>query len=434
MSPSENFDVVVVGGGSAGVAAAVSAAELGSRTLLLERGKVLGGNVARAFVHTICGLYSAASEGHALVLNPGMASRISAGLRAAGAAGEVERAGRVYVLPIEPTRYAAFLAELCERTTGLEVRTESELIEVEHADERGQYWTLRASDRKSGVSEISAGWLVDTTGDANAAVLAGASVHAAGPEEIQLPSFIFRLGGVDRSELVGFEKLRLTHAIAGAVHHGELPSGCESVLVRPGSEPDEVYVTLNVPRSTEYPYAPLDRDRLTSLAARAREDAERISEFLRQTRPAFEKSRISAWPECIGVRETRRISGLREIQGDDVLLGRSDPDEVARSSWPVELWHDHRRPHFEYPEAACSIPLGSLVSRSDSRLGMAGRCLSASHEALGALRVIGTALATGEAIGVAAALAANAGSPLGAIAAGDVRHHILGRAEREIAL
>jgi hypothetical protein len=259
-------------------------------------------------------------------------------------------------------------------------------------------------------------------------------VHAAGPEEIQLPSFIFRLGGVDRSELVGFEKLRLTHAIAGAVHHGELPSGCESVLVRPGSEPDEVYVTLNVPRSSEYPYAPLDRDRLTSLAAHAREDAERISEFLRQTRPAFEKSRISAWPECIGVRETRRVLGLRELQAEDVLLGRSDPDEVARSSWPVELWHDHRRPHFEYPQGACSIPLGSLVSRSDPQLGMAGRCLSASHEALGALRVIGTALATGEAIGVAAALAANAGSPLDAIAAGDVRHHILERADREIAL
>ena len=434
MCPSENFDVVVVGGGSAGIAAAVSAAELGSHTLLLERGKFLGGNVAHAFVHTICGLYRAANEGHALVLNPGMPSRLASGLRAAGVAGEAERAGRVYVLPIEPPRYAAFLAELCERTPGLEVRTESELIKVEHTETSERRWALRVRNRECGVSGIAAGWLVDSSGDANAAALAGASVEAAAPEEIQLPSFIFRMGGVGRSECVGFAKLRLTHVVAGAVAHGDLPPGCESVLVRPGLEPDEVYVTLNMPRPIDIPYALLDEERLASLAARAREDAERIVEFLSRTRPAFEKSRISAWPERIGVRETRRVLGLREIRGDDVLSGRSDPDEIARSSWPVELWHDHRRAHFEYPEGACSIPLGSLVSRSHPYLGMAGRCLSASHQALGALRVIGTALATGEAIGVAAALAANAGSPLDAIAADDVRHHILERADREIAL
>jgi len=434
MCPPENFDVVVVGGGSAGVAAAVSAAELGSHTLLLERGKSLGGNVAHAFVHTICGLYCDANEGHALALNPGLPSRLAAGLRAAGVAAEVERAGRVYVLPIEPPRYAAFLAELCERTVGLEVRTESELIGAECVAQNRRRWSMRACKRDGGSSEFASGVLVDTTGDANAAVLAGASVKAVGPEEIQLPSFIFRLGGVDRSDLVGFGKLRLTHAVAGAVVHGELPSGCESVLVRPASEPDEVYVTLNVPRSVEIPYVPLDEKRIASLTARVREDAERIAEFLRRTRPAFEKSRISAWPERIGVRETRRVRGRRELQGDDVLAGRSDPNEVARSSWPVELWHDHRRAHFEYPEGACSIPLDSLVSRSNPHLGMAGRCLSASHEALGALRVIGTALATGEAIGVAAALAVDAGSPLDTVSPGDVRHHILDRADREITL
>jgi len=434
MGPSENFDVVVVGGGSAGVAAAVSAAELGAHTLLLERGKSLGGNVAHAFVHTICGLYCAASEGDARILNPGMPGRLAAGLCAAGVAGEAERVGRVYVLPIEPPRYAAFLAELCERTAGLEVRTESELIGVGRSDAIERRWALRARDRAGDVRAVSTGWLVDTSGDANAAALAGASLAAADSEEIQLPSFIFRMSGVDRTEWVGFSKLHLTHAVAGAVRHGELPAGCESVLVRPGLERDEVYVTLNLPRPIEAPYAPLDEARLASLAAGARDDAERIAEFLRRTRPAFEKSRVSGWPERIGVRETRRILGLRELRRDDVLSGRSDPAEIARSSWPVELWHDHRRAHFEYPEGACSIPLGSLVSGSDPQLGMAGRCLSASHEALGALRVIGTALATGEAIGVAAALAANAGSPLDAIASGDVRHHILARADREIAL
>ncbi|HXV36143.1 MAG TPA: FAD-dependent oxidoreductase, partial [Myxococcota bacterium] len=135
----------------------------------------------------------------------------------------------------------------------------------------------------------------------------------------------------------------------------------------------------------------------------------------------------------VGVRETRRVQGLRELGALDVLAGRSDPDEIARSSWPLELWRDHRRAHFEYPSGACSIPLGALVSRSRPQLGMAGRCLSASHEALGALRVIGTALATGEAIGVAAALAADGGVALDSIAARAVREQILARADRELA-
>ena len=78
----------------------------------------------------------------------------------------------------------------------------------------------------------------------------------------------------------------------------------------------------------------------------------------------------------------------------------------------------------------CSIPLGALVSRSHPRLGMAGRCLSASHEALGALRVIGSALATGEAVGIAAALAADAGIALAAVPARDVRAKILELAQR----
>jgi hypothetical protein len=114
-------------------------------------------------------------------------------------------------------------------------------------------------------------------------------------------------------------------------------------------------------------------------------------------------------------------------------MGRSDSDEVCRSSWPIELWTDHRRARFEYPVRPCSIPLGALVSQRSPRLGMAGRCLSASHDAMGALRVIGTALATGEAIGVTAALAADRCSGLDAIAASDVRAHILDTAAESVA-
>ena len=125
-----------------------------------------------------------------------------------------------------------------------------------------------------------------------------------------------------------------------------------------------------------------------------------------------------------GVRETRRVCGQLRLTGRDVIEGRQHDAEVALSSWPIELWDDHRGARFEYPQAPCSIPLGALVSRSHPRLGMAGRCLSASHRAHGALRVIGTALATGEAIGVAAALAADRGVGLMSVTPATIRDRI----------
>jgi hypothetical protein len=183
-------------------------------------------------------------------------------------------------------------------------------------------------------------------------------------------------------------------------------------------------VTLNVPKLPGEVYRPLDDDYRVALEAAARGVAEEVAGYLARCRSGFEASRVAGWPRRIGIRETRRVVGQVELSREDVLLGREHEHEVARSSWPIELWSDHRRARFEYPSGACSIPLGSLVSRTHSRLGMAGRCMSASHEALGAVRVLGTSLATGEAIGVAAALAAAQGSGLDAVEPGIVRARI----------
>jgi len=117
--------------------------------------------------------------------------------------------------------------------------------------------------------------------------------------------------------------------------------------------------------------------------------------------------------------------GHHVIDREHVIEGRRCDDEVAISTWPIETWEDHRRPRLQYPAGPCSVPLGSLVSRTHPRLGAAGRCLSATHEALGALRVVGAALATGEAIGVAAALAVDAGTTLHEVPAARIRSHIL---------
>ena len=418
------FDVAVVGGGSAGVAAALAATAAGAHTALVERSDLLGGNAALAWVHTICGLYQAAGDGDATPAHSPFVRELTQSLVRAGAARPPERAGRVWVLPTHPPKLAAALAVRCEATRGLDlVRNHAvELVVLADRARDESVLTLQNSDGEAYCLRARA--VVDASGDATVAALGGADVLEAPADELQIPSYIFRLGGVDTGDLEGFGRLRVTHAVTDAVRSGALPASCESVLVRRGEAPDEVYVTLNLPRPPGY--APLDESCLELLTVDARAWAEQVANHLRETRPAFQDSRVIGWPRRVGVRETRRVAGRALLEAAAVLEGARHDDEVAVSTWPIELWPDHRRARFRHPRGPCSIPSGALISRTHPLLAAAGRCVSATHEALGAVRVIGTALATGEAAGVLAGRAVDAGVALGDIAPAAVRDHIAG--------
>jgi 2-polyprenyl-6-methoxyphenol hydroxylase-like FAD-dependent oxidoreductase len=421
---AERCDVAVVGGGSAGVAAAAAAARAGARTVLVERGDRLGGNAAHALVHTICGLYHGADDADPVLAHRGIPALLVRRLAAAGGTAPAERAGRVWYLPVRPDALSQAYAELC-RDPRLELRLGSELVAAELARDASGDSLLRVRGA-GGDAELAAALVVDASGDAAAAALAGAATEQSPPDELQCPSYVFRIEGADTSQLVGFARLKLGAALAGGVRAGALPPGADAIVVRASGRPGEIFATLNLPRPAGEEWRPLDPECLVRIEQGARELAEAITSFLRDTRPAFARARIAEHPRRLGVRETRRVAGSVRLTAEDVLAGRRREDEVALSTWPIELWQDHRRPIFEQPAGACSVPLGALVSRTHPRLGMAGRCLSATHEALGALRVIGTALATGEAIGCAAALAADRGKALGEVAPPEIRSQISG--------
>ena len=427
MSLPRCYDVAVVGGGPAGIAAALAASAAGAATVLLERDPALGGNATHALVHTICGLYLQDAD-YAQPVHPGLPSRIADALSRSGGGGEPEAAGRVRYLPIRPPQFAELAEKTCAKTATLDVRTRTSVcgVELARSARRESRLALRTP---GGDDAIEARVVVDTSGEAAAAELGGADTAIAASEKLQRPSFIFRLEGVAGESFAGFERMRLTASVAHAARSGGLPPECESIVVRSDGRPGSLYATLTLPPLAGRPFAPLDPEYLAALRVRAFDWAEQVVSFLRASRPGFAKARVADWPARVGIRETRRAVGRVEISREDVLSGRRRRDEVALSVWPIELWEDHRRPRYEYPEGPCSVPLGALVSRSHAMLGMAGRCLSASHEALGALRVIGTALATGEAIGVAAALAARERTPLASVDPERVRERILAQAD-----
>ncbi len=387
-------DVLVAGGGSAGLAAAVAAARLGARTLLVERHGVLGGMASAALVHSICGLYRLGDSAPPQLANRGLAAEFARRLLAVGGASGPVRMGRVEVLLQRPAAFAQLADTFVRETPGLELRLHTEIVAA------GETATLSC---RGSVEQVRARVWVDATGDAALAALRGAPCEMADGARLQRPAFIFALGGVAESAVQDEARLRLAQRITQAIKAARLPGGALGTHLRGSGQAGEAFVTIDLAGGPGFD--PLDPACLTRLEIDGRELAEKIARFLREEVAGFEQSYIAAWPTRVGVRESRQVVGRYRLETKDVESGAQFPDQVAFAAWPMELRETASGPRLRFPtgDQPCGIPLRALRARDDATLFMGGRCISCSHEAQASVRVIGTCLATGEATGLAAA-------------------------------
>ncbi len=354
-------DVLVVGGGPAGIAAAITAARAGANTHLVERNPQLGGNVTAALVHTICGLYHIREKPGAEYAHEGFPKEIAERLLAIGGAAPPVRMGRLDVLPTKPAAFAQLATTLTAETKNLTTHL-SRGVRPFIGSEITRSWI-------SGDVILEPTVVIDTTGEAN---LARESADLAPTR--QRPAIIFTLA--DAVPLTPNLRLQIANHLRRVAPGAALR---ESV--------GETYVTIDLPHE--------DFDQALDLTAR-------VVSHLR-TLPGFERATRKTLSTQLGVRESHLVRGRYQLTADDILTGATFPDAVAVSTWPIELRETIRGPKFRYPTGPCQIPARALRSATVPNLLTAGRCLSATHEAQAALRVIGTALATGEAAGRLAA-------------------------------
>ncbi|MFI2794522.1 FAD-dependent oxidoreductase [Haloferula sp. A504] len=384
-------DVLVIGGGSAGLAAAVSAARAGAKVVLVERHGMLGGMGTASLVHTFCGLYRMDREGpeHA---NEGLPVEIADRMKVATGRGPVKM-GRLWVLPQHPVDFAS-IADAMVREAGVECLFHSELISLEPG------WRAQASCR-GGHFDIEAAAVVDASGDAVAAALLRLTDERTPSERLQRPAYVCGVQGVN-GELSGLE---LAGRIVEGVRAGELPKSAMGMHFRSSGRPGEVFGTLDLAGEETGRYDPTDPACLSALESTGRAITREIIGYFREHQPGWDEAYVAHWPVRAGVRESRRWQGEACLTGDEVISGTTHDDDVAFAAWPMEMRESNRGPKLRYPDEGRSagIPAGALRAKGFERLFVAGRCISCDHEAQASIRVMGTCFATGEAAGRMAA-------------------------------
>jgi hypothetical protein len=424
---SLDVDVLVVGGGAAGLAAACTAARHGLKVTLLERYGFCGGAAVAGLSGTVCGLYLA---------RPGAAGRpekvvfgfvdefIAAMESRQGLTGPV-RYGDTWTRVHEPLAWREAADELLERN-GVRVLFHSTVIGV-HAEGGERIEGVRAYT-KQGMVDVRARITIDASGDADVFAMAGLPTFVGAAGKVQNPTMIFRLGQVDVARflaeygpdsilpasvsqaIVDADKSG-THRLPRAKlflfptpRQGELLCNCTRVLGRDGRE-----------------LHPLVAEDLSEAEVQGRRQVREYGRFFRERLAGCENAIVLDTGVQVGVRQTRQIVGRDMLANADVESGRKRADAIARSPWPIEL-HSGNKPRLTWLyEDWYDVPFGCFVPQQGESILAAGRCLSAQHEAMASARVTAQCFGYGHAIGHAAALAVRDGIAVHDLKAGDVR-------------
>ena len=380
-------DVLVIGGGSAGLAAAVTASRAGLSTVMVERHGMAGGMGTASLVHTFCGLYLIDGD-EARHANAGLPEEIADRMEVATGTGPVKM-GRVWVLPQHPVDFARISDEML-RESGVKVLFHTELISLEPG------WRAKVACRGE-VREIEAGAVIDASGDAVGAAMLDLDDDRAAADRLQRPAYVSGVQGVNAR----FLGLTLSGRIVEGVGWGVLPKAALGMHFRESGRVGEVFASLDLSDEEVGGYDPTDPACLSPLEETGRMVTTKVLGYFNERQEGWEKAYVSHWPARAGVRESRRYRGEACLTGEDVLAGVRRDDEVALATWPLELRETNRGPKLRYPVEGkpAGIPAGALRVAGMEKLYVAGRCISCDHEAQASIRVMGTCFATGQAVG-----------------------------------
>lgn len=453
----ESHDVVIVGGGTAGAIAGIAAARTGARALLVEQYGSLGG------VLTLGMSLKGVNDGQGVKALGGIGEELIERARALGGTTVVSQHPRHgSIMGQDPEAMKLVLIEMVKES-GLHLLLHSFLADALVKD--GSIQAVRVAN-KAGLEIVPGGCFVDCTGDGDLAAAAGASfVYGREADgRVQPVSAIFRVGGVDLDRtwahleahpedretptsgagadeysvdafrrkpgvgMAGFRGLIRQARAAGDYHIPREDMGFNPLVGRRE-------VTINITRV--HGIDGTNPDDLTRAELESQLQILEALRFLRKYVPGFQDCYVVSSPFQVGIRETRRIKGGYILTKEDVREGRDFEDQVARGAYPLDIHdvggaavtHDAQIPgggtDLSKIDRSYGIPARCLIAQGVSNLTVAGRALSATHEAAGSARGQPVCMATGHAAGVIAALSARGGVPPSALPTAEIQSVLL---------
>lgn len=407
----DEVDVVVLGGGPSGIAAASAAARGGCKTLLVERYGFLGGMGTAAGVTNFCGLH-ANVHGEIRQVVRGIADDLLARMRNFGGLNEphVIFNGKIAAQAYDN---AAFKIAADQVVTSSGARILFHALAVGVAMDSETHIDALIVETKSGRRAVRARLFIDCSGDADLAAHSGAPFQKSA--SLLYPTAMFRVNNVDPSR-AREAATKIPELMDAAEKRGrKFPR--KSPIVRPQRNPTEWRVNVTqVANADGSAVDGTDAEELSDAELEGRRQIVDFFGFLRSDVAGFENAYILEIAPQVGIRETRRIVGEYQLTEKDVLGCASFEDTIGVNGWPVEE-HIKGDVVFKFQDIPASrgfnhLPFRMIVPQQIGNLLVAGRCASMTHGGQSAARVSGACFVMGEAAGTAASMSIRGGKPV----------------------
>jgi FAD dependent oxidoreductase len=413
-------EVVVLGGGPAGIAAACASGGAGRSTILVERYGFLGGAGTAAGLANFCGLHAKVNGEHRQVVN-GVADRVLFGLKNLQALSmpHLLFGGRIQAQAYDVSAYKLVADQLL---------AQAKVQHLFHALAVGYQDGHLLVETKSGRRAIAGKLFIDCSGDGDLAAWAGAPFEVCdGNGNMLYPSTMYRIGGVDPAK-AGNAWEKIGELMEEAERKGRrFPR--KKPIVRPQPNPTEWRANLTQIRNPDgSAVSGIDALQLAWGEAEGRRQVWDTFRFIKESAPGFERAHIADIAPQIGIRETRRIRGEYQLSEEDVLDCVDFADAIGVNGWPVED-HVAGNVDFRFQRTARGynqLPYRMIVPRGVDNLLVAGRCASMTHGGQSAARVSGPCFVMGQAAGSAAHLALKAGVKPRELDVGELQSYLKG--------